>query len=886
MVEVEVQDKVAPLITCPPDIEISCSFWFDPDILEDPTNRVFGTVVDGFQYPQSARQDIIIDDPGNPEYPQPHNWGRDGYVTDNCNLDLDIRVTVFDDCSGDDLPGDAPPGAVKLIQRRFTATDPAGRIGFCTQRIWVINFDPFYINDENHQDPTDDIIWPSDIELTTCAIPDTIEPQILNDACAQIGINLKERRFEQTEGACVKILRDWTVINWCTYNSQTGTGLWKYTQVVKIKDSAGSLFTDCTDDIRTYCTLDEEVTEIIDPTSETSCFVHLDIDKHIENVCSETVTYDVKIYAPNSSSYLIAVAPTEIAKNPDGTFDLPMNTALSPNLTLRLYGLEYNDPLNPNEHYKVLWSVLDGCGNVTTCEDKIRLEDCKKPTPVCINGLSTVPMPSNGTVTIWAKDFDASSFDNCTPDDRLRYSFSGTSYEPSRTFTCDDIIALGVQQAIDVYVWDLWGNTEYCSTTIVFTDPTGVCGLPSGGISGVITTPSPGESVANVGVTLMTQSQVFGTYTTAVNGAFHFPIVPAGEMYTLEANRNDNHKNGVSTLDLVRLQQHLLGRDPFNSPYLLIAADANKSDNVSALDLVEIRRLVLGMFTEFPKSNSWVFIPGSFTFQDPYKPWPFEEQTTFMVNNQGVVEDFTGVKIGDLNSSATAKANMVTPRSEATTAFEAMDKEVVAGEQFEVVLNLNQFGSKVFGGQWDLVFDGATLNSIQPLAPGLTEEMWNIGESNVRFAWTPQEAVEPSAVIKLLMTANTSGSISEMIELENNFMTSEIYDEHQDVYSLGLEWNDEVQVVEEAEEIQLHQNTPNPWESETVIPFEIAREGDVTLTITNALGEEMTSITQTFAGGKQQFKISNHSWAQGLYYYTIHFGDAQLTKTMLILNKH
>jgi hypothetical protein len=71
-----------------------------------------------------------------------------------------------------------------------------------------------------------------------------------------------------------------------------------------------------------------------------------------------------------------------------------------------------------------------------------------------------------------------------------------------------------------------------------------------------------------------------------------------------------------------------------------------------------------------------------------------------------------------------------------------------------------------------------------------------------------------------------------------------------------------------------------------VIPFEIAEPGEVSLSITNALGEEMTILTQTFAAGKQQFKITNHSWPQGLYYYTIRSGDTQLTKTMLILNKH
>ncbi|HJW29895.1 MAG TPA: hypothetical protein VJ508_11720, partial [Saprospiraceae bacterium] len=201
MAEVEVQDKQSPIISCPPDIQVSCDFWFDVDILENLSDRTFGTVVDGFYYDESARQPIIINDPGNPTYPQPHNWGKDGYVKDNCNLDLQIRVSVLDDCSGDNLPSDAPEGAVRLIQRRFIATDPSGKVGTCTQRIWVVDFHPFHINSQNPNDPTDDVIWPADATYTHCGIPDTIPPTLLNTGCALVGVNLKEERFDKTDGA-------------------------------------------------------------------------------------------------------------------------------------------------------------------------------------------------------------------------------------------------------------------------------------------------------------------------------------------------------------------------------------------------------------------------------------------------------------------------------------------------------------------------------------------------------------------------------------------------------------------------------------------------------------------------------------------------------------
>ena len=884
MVQVKVQDKLAPIITCPPDITVSCSFWFDPDVLEHPTDRTFGTVVDGFLYDESERKPIYINDPGNPEFSQPHYWGIDGYVTDNCNLDMDIRVTILDDCSGDDLPGGAPEGAVRLIQRRFTATDPAGRVSFCTQRIWVVNFDPFYINPNNPQDPNDDVIWPEDIEIQHCGIPDTIYPVILNDACAQIGINLKEQRFEFTDGACLKILREWSVIDWCQYNSQTGEGLWKYTQVVKITDDAGALFADCTDDIRVLCDGDPEVTPVVDPAFNTSCFVHLNLTKRIEDVCSANVTYDVKIYPPNSSTHIQAVGPTIVVMNPDGTFDLRLNTATSSNLTLRNYGLEYNDPNIPGEHYKIVWFVKDACGNITSCVDKIRLEDCKLPTPVCIHGLSTVPMPSTGNVTIWAKDFNASSFDNCTSASQLRYSFSGTVYQPSRLFTCDDIIALGVEMPINIWVWDNWNNKDYCTTTIVFTDPTGVCGLPMGGVNGLVTTHELNSTVTNVGVNLSKEGVIYDSFTTAADGSFVFPVVPAGHMYTLDAARSDNPRNGVTTLDLLVLQKHLLGSELLSTPYQLIAADANNNEKVTAIDLVEIRKLILGIYNEFPENRSWRFIPAGYAFPDPYNPWPFEEEATFMVDSQGVIEDFIGVKIGDLNQSVSANIQGIQTRSVQSIPLYVEDKFVMQGEVVEVAMEIPQNTGAVSGGQWELTFEGLQLMEISSAAEGLKQEMIHVSESSVRCAWTPEQPVITGNLMTLRFVALSPGYVRDMIELKTDFINAEIYNEALDAYDLELNWRDEKGSVV-SEEVQLHQNTPNPWTDQTVIPFELPEAGEVSLSITNAIGEEVTSIVRRFHSGKHQLKINNGDWPAGMYYYTLRTGDVQLTKTMLILNK-
>jgi hypothetical protein len=239
-------------------------------------------------------------------------------------------------------------------------------------------------------------------------------------------------------------------------------------------------------------------------------------------------------------------------------------------------GIPYNSPFC-GDYHRILWSAEDGCGNWTHCEYLIRLEDCKQPSPVCINGLSTVVMPIGGVVTVWAKDFNASSFDDCTAEADLLYSFSGDSYQPSYTYTCDNVPAFGTELSVQIWVADggtddncngqiSWGerNKDYCTTTIVITDNAGVCDTTSGSIlAGEVLTEDV-QTVAQVSVNLSSPGHVFPTFVTTqmVNSISTILYLPADLQVT--ADRDDQHRNGVSTLDLVRIQKHLLGIEPLD----------------------------------------------------------------------------------------------------------------------------------------------------------------------------------------------------------------------------------------------------------------------------------------------------------------------------------
>jgi hypothetical protein len=125
--------------------------------------------------------------------------------------------------------------------------------------------------------------------------------------------------------------------------------------------------------------------------------------------------------------------------------------------------------LYPVGNHTIYWYVTDECGNEGICEQEVIVNDCKQPTPYCEPGIVTVIMPTTGSVTIWASDFDAGSFDDCTPNNKLRFSFSSDINDTGRTFTCDSLNGkMQMRFTVTVYVTDEAGNQEFCTTEVIY----------------------------------------------------------------------------------------------------------------------------------------------------------------------------------------------------------------------------------------------------------------------------------------------------------------------------------------------------------------------------------------------------------------------------------
>ena len=143
--------------------------------------------------------------------------------------------------------------------------------------------------------------------------------------------------------------------------------------------------------------------------------------------------------------------------------------------------------------------------------------------------------------------------------------------------------------------------------------------------------------------------------TTDITGTYNYKL-PAGN-YTLKGSKNDdvNKTNGITSLDLALTQSHILGKSAFNSPYKTIAADVNGDGKVTTLDIVYMKRLILGMDTTFNNSTTnekrlWVFIDSSFSVASLPIPFTLKDSITITnLNANTINQTFLGIKLGDVN---------------------------------------------------------------------------------------------------------------------------------------------------------------------------------------------------------------------------------------------
>ncbi|HZV72072.1 MAG TPA: T9SS type A sorting domain-containing protein [Saprospiraceae bacterium] len=835
MVQVEVQDKLPPSIICPNNLTISCQFPYTAGNL-----GVFGDV----ELNEADRDQICIDDPGD-GLPGIQCVGLDGLALDNCGVTVTSTASItVNNC-----------GAGSIV-RTFIATDDGGRQSSCQQVITIINYDPFSLSD---------ITWPSDLITTDICELDSLDPEdlaapynapfFIEEQCDLIGVSYDDDVFAFAQDQpCFKILRTWTVIDWCQLNTPSG-GIWTHLQVIKVTNN---------------------VPPIIEPLEDISTC-------SFDPACGGlTLNFDAAAHDDCSTASSLSWTYTVDLDN-NGSFDF-----ISPVLTGESIEFSRNIPIGS---HRILYSVWDHCGNITTVEQSVSVVSCKPPSAKCIDGLSTNLMAMDlngdgtadwGMVTLQAEMFDAGSDHPC--GNPITLAFSSDPNDVTKIFDCSDI---GPNE-IELWAIDTNGLTDFCITSVDVQDNNAICPNQLGGtgvISGNIKVPGSGNLAG--AMVYLDGSNLAGS-ASGSNGYFVFPAMPFGGQFVVRPIKQGDAKNGVTTLDLVQIQKHLLGIKSFESPFQFIAADANNSQSITAIDILQLRKLILGYYDELPNSPSWRFIDEAHVFPDPQNPWISTWPETYTIKpfstNMNDV-NFDAVKIGDVNLTANTQLgnSMVLPRGDQSCEIQYVVSPQPEQEVFRVDINLLH-AEKFNAVQFSFLWDESTYELVD----------WNPGENlskeDIRMPQAPGEGAS--------ILAFTSGkwSTDRMLLLtmwvkqkSSRTFPFKLFLKPQPTTPLAYVADEanpiRIQMSAVSQNIQQLYNRPNPFKDQTTILYQSIRQEDAMINFYDLNGRLVLSRDVRLIAGENEFVIHKSELrGGGMYTYEIKSDFQHSTNRMIIVN--
>ncbi len=778
---------------------------------------------------------------------------------DNCDPNDDGTFSIQTEWSrtdGGGLNDPLEPGSCGLasVNVNWIIRDECGNtIGSHNQNISIGN-----------SATTFNVNWPFDPQpFTNCSTTDALHPDNLSSqhtvdfsdvntfACnSSIAITWDDLVFENVEGSCLKILRTWTVIDWCiadVYGLGQGTQSW--TQVLRVHDIEGP-------------NIDVPSLVTVDATTD-ACTVFVGDTLLIANITDQCT--DMFTNQELTSYYEINYADGSFSSGTgeDARGDYPYGTST------------------------ITWYSEDHCGNMSETTTLVQVNDVKPPTPYCLGIVVTATMTENGPVEIWASDFNLGGFDNVTGNTNCGnfgqldvYFLDEFDQEVDfLEFDCDDIMD-GVSQLItlEVYYEDEAGNRDFCIVQLLLQDNVNDACVNSAGsrIAGTIETEesSPLENV-KVDVTSNSPDFIRTSYTDN-RGKFAFEL-PINNNYYLNANMEDSPLNGVSTLDLVLIQRHILGIQTLDTPYKLIAADADDSNNISATDLITLRKLILGIYDEFPNGQkSWRFPEKGQDFIDSEKPFPYNE--TIDVLDLSTVpadgKDFVAVKIGDVNASAEVNFNnpTVEERNINSVTLEIDEMILTKGSLVSIPVYAKDMDNIVgLQSTINFDFDVLTFTGIEESALDVTEEnlgLYAVNEGVITFSWNSYEEKNINAdlpLFELQFTATDNRSLSEVIYFGSSLTNAEAYNRDLEILDVNLDFRGL-----SYDEFVLYQNIPNPFSQSTEIRFSLPSESEIIFSVYDVNGRELMRQKSVYSLGDHTITLHKDQLeSSGVMYYTL-----------------
>ncbi len=541
----------------------------------------------------------------------------------------------------------------------------------------------------------------------------------------------------------------------------------------------------------------------------------------------------------------------------------------------------------------VIFFAEDACGNVATDTFLVEVVDITPPFYQC---MPTIDIDVEaGVQTVIFADFIVFGKDDCSPLLDPFFEETGTD---SIVIDCSSLNGQSAKDSIvSIFLRDIYGNQPIFPCGVILRIRNIDCPeIQTVTVAGQLEDQS-GNGVDDV-VVEIAGPVLSQRVESAYGGTYFMPNLEMHEDYEIIPYRNNDLLNGISTMDLIMLGEHLLEISTLDSPYQLIAADVNNDGSVSALDMIVLRRAILIIDEEFQNNTSWRFVDNEFSFPDPANPFSSafpESRFIHDLSTNEMVNDFMAIKIGDLNGNAASSGLQAgDTRSEEALILTVEDQILEAGELYKLSFSADNF-IDLKGFQFTIDYD--PLSITPEFESEISATLTNFNEQNIGFtqldngllsvSWHdvhPMTLANRAAVFTLSFRAQVNTRLSNVLQFNNALLSAESYTADLQTQKLQLEYEGNLVEPDTDTKFALLQNQPNPFRQQTVIPFMLPEAGNASIQITDINGRLITEHEAYYEAGYQEFILDKSELnAGGVLFYRLQSGKFEATKKMVLI---
>jgi len=613
----------------------------------------------------------------------------------------------------------------------------------------------------------------------------------------------------------------------------------------------------------------------ISSDSNNDCEANINVPFAVEYCIPANLTFGFTVDGPNAAAADLSIAVS-------GVMNMTTNAVIS-------------GTMPAGSHIVTLTANDTDCGLSTpiSFEVVIIASGGTPPTFRCKKIVKTIQDGPTPSVTFLSDEIvcveGGLSCDGSNPT--IIASFSTDPRDQTRTYVCGDLGDIQVTMFIyDVLDSDGDGDLdtifrEPCFAIQTVIDQNNFCTFftaTESNVEGRIRT-EDGTGIENTSVALIgtEDSQEF---MTEEHGLYAFPSMPMGGQYTIKPEKEGNTINGLSTLDLILIQKHILGISTFDSPYKMIAADVNQSGSLSALDLLELRKVILALQDGFDTAPTWKMIDAKYQFLDVDNPLvePYPSDYSIQSLDKNMAIDFVAVKMGDVNLSADPTSLVLAETRTIANTLDLIINPVVDGQYLRYDFTSSNFND-IEGFQFTLDFDPSEMSYqfVRGSVLDITDEHVGFPESHIGHMTVSYDKIGgvSSSEDELLFSIvfKHTGNLNQNVKTSSEVLVSQAYSTT-DVFDLTS------QMSFSQTDIKLYQNSPNPWQESTEISFSLPVEMDYELRFYTVSGELLHSIKKNGNGGLNNIKLTRDQLAtKGLVYYELITATEKTTKRMILI---